>query len=74
MAHTARAGSRGPAPRPDLALAPDCPECYGWGTVVTPENRHELCPACQHPTIAPSPPLTSPQWPKDGGLPGVRRV
>lgn len=74
MAHTARPDSRSPAPRPDLALAQDCEQCNGWGTVVTPENRHELCPACQHPTSAPSPVVTFPQWPEGSGLPGVRRL
>lgn len=39
-----------PVPRPDLSLAQDCLHCNGWGTVVSPDGHHELCPACQHPT------------------------
>lgn len=35
------------APRADLARAAGCEVCRGWGTVVTDEGRHELCPACQ---------------------------
>ncbi|WP_432173072.1 hypothetical protein [Streptomyces sp. Tue6028] len=34
-------------PRADLARAADCEVCRGWGTVVTDDGRHELCPACQ---------------------------
>lgn len=37
-------------PHPDLSLAQDCGQCNEWGTVVTPDGHHELCPACQHPT------------------------
>ncbi|MGW7404099.1 hypothetical protein ACWGI9_10210 [Streptomyces sp. NPDC054833] len=37
----------GPAPRADLLLSRDCKECWGWGTVVTLDGRHELCPVCQ---------------------------
>lgn len=48
MAHRATA-AREPAPRPDLALARDCEVCGGWGTVVTAQGRHLLCPACQPP-------------------------
>ncbi|MFD6174798.1 hypothetical protein [Streptomyces coeruleorubidus] len=40
----------GLTPRPDLTLAHDCKLCHEWGTVVTPDRHHELCPACQHPT------------------------
>ena len=47
MAHTARPGPGTPVARPDLVLAQDCNKCIGWGSVVTPEGRHELCPACQ---------------------------
>jgi|tagenome__1003787_1003787.scaffolds.fasta_scaffold14967213_1 hypothetical protein len=39
-----------PAPRPDLSLAQNCGHCHEWGTVVTPDGHHELCPDCQHPT------------------------
>lgn len=35
------------APRADLARAAGCEVCLGWGTVVTDDGRHELCPACQ---------------------------
>jgi hypothetical protein len=35
------------APRADLARAAGCEVCRGWGTVVTDDGRHELCPACQ---------------------------
>ncbi|UFR00448.1 hypothetical protein KBP30_04295 [Streptomyces sp. Go40/10] len=34
-------------PRPDLALARDCEQCLGWGTVVTRDGNHELCHLCQ---------------------------
>ncbi|WKX15867.1 hypothetical protein [Streptomyces sp. NL15-2K] len=34
-------------PNPDLCLAQDCGHCHEWGTVVTPDGHHELCPACQ---------------------------
>ncbi|MEU3982140.1 hypothetical protein AB0F77_18890 [Streptomyces sp. NPDC026672] len=34
-------------PRPDLAPARDCEHCLGWGTVVTLDGLHELCPTCQ---------------------------
>ncbi|MFF5533576.1 hypothetical protein ACFY71_13980 [Streptomyces cinerochromogenes] len=34
-------------PRPDLALARDCEQCLGWGTVVTRDGDHELCHLCQ---------------------------
>jgi hypothetical protein len=46
MPHGARGAVR-PAPRPNVGLARSCEECLGWGTVVTDEGRHELCPACQ---------------------------
>ncbi|MFD3503082.1 hypothetical protein [Streptomyces sp. NPDC058678] len=39
-----------PVPRPVLSLAQDCGQCHEWGTVVTPDGHHELCPACQHHT------------------------
>ncbi|GAA2644266.1 hypothetical protein GCM10010307_48450 [Streptomyces vastus] len=58
MAHTARPDSRSPAP----ALARDCERCNGWGTVITPQARHELCAACQHPTQLP-PSAAPPQRP-----------
>ncbi|PZT70432.1 hypothetical protein DN402_09325 [Streptomyces sp. SW4] len=45
MAHGDHASST--APRADLARAAGCEVCRGWGTVVTDEGRHELCPACQ---------------------------
>ncbi|MGV9351574.1 hypothetical protein ACWDSD_44165 [Streptomyces spiralis] len=46
MAHRA---DRAPStvPRADLARAAGCEACRGWGTVVTDEGRHELCPDCQ---------------------------
>jgi hypothetical protein len=34
-------------PHPNLRLARDCEHCLGWGTVVTHDGRHELCPTCQ---------------------------
>lgn len=40
-------GAARAAPRPDVPLARDCEVCLGWGTVVTDQGRHELCPACQ---------------------------
>lgn len=56
MAHGAHPDSRATFPRADIALARDCEECRGWGTVITTEGHHELCPACQHPTNPPTPP------------------
>ncbi|MGW2954585.1 hypothetical protein [Streptomyces eurythermus] len=46
MAHGAHRSPLLP-PRPDLALARDCEQCLGWGTVVTRDGRHELCHSCQ---------------------------
>ena len=43
-----------PAPHPDMSLARGCAACHEWGTVVTPEGRHELCPTCQYPSLPPS--------------------
>lgn len=37
----------GNVPRADLARAEDCDGCRGWGTVVTDDGRHTLCPACR---------------------------
>jgi hypothetical protein len=36
-----------PAPHADPGLARDCDECRGWGTVITTQGHHELCPVCQ---------------------------
>ncbi len=36
-----------PTPRADVDLARECGACLGWGTVVTDQGRHELCPDCQ---------------------------
>ncbi|MEW2625051.1 hypothetical protein [Streptomyces sp. NPDC048106] len=47
-----------PPPHPDLGSARDCERCLGWGTVVTLDGQHELCPDCQ-----PAP------GPDSGGLP-----
>lgn len=60
MAHGAHPNAPVPAPRAVITLARDCRECRAWGTVVTPEGHHELCPACQYPdrtspTAAPAP-------------------
>ncbi|MET8784341.1 MULTISPECIES: hypothetical protein [unclassified Streptomyces] len=41
-----------PTPRADTALAADCAMCNGWGSVVTSQGLHELCPICQHETEA----------------------
>ncbi|OUD01237.1 hypothetical protein CA983_21305 [Streptomyces swartbergensis] len=60
MAHIPAPHSGSPTPRPDVALARGCERCNGWGTVVTPEGRHELCAACQQPTSAPPPAVTAP--------------
>ncbi|MEU9129544.1 hypothetical protein AB0D08_15795 [Kitasatospora sp. NPDC048540] len=38
-----------PAPHADIDQARHCADCRGWGTVITPDGRHELCPACQRP-------------------------
>lgn len=46
MAHGASPSPSLP-PHPDLALARDCEHCLGWGTVVTLDGSHELCPSCQ---------------------------
>ncbi|MFF0134544.1 hypothetical protein ACFYTG_54770 [Streptomyces mirabilis] len=34
-------------PRANTALAAGCELCYGWGSVITFQGRHELCQACQ---------------------------
>lgn len=39
-----------PASRVNTALARDCEECRGWGSVVN-DGRYELCPVCQ--TLSP---------------------
>ncbi|MFF9024603.1 hypothetical protein [Streptomyces eurythermus] len=46
MAHGAHRSPLLP-PHPDLALARDCEQCLGWGTVVTRDGHHELCHTCQ---------------------------
>ncbi|WP_431946810.1 hypothetical protein [Actinacidiphila sp. bgisy167] len=46
MTRGAEATTR-PTPRADVDLARDCGACLGWGTVVTNNGRHELCPDCQ---------------------------
>lgn len=43
---TTGAHPNAPAPRANIALARDCNECRGWGSVVN-DGRHELCPVCQ---------------------------
>ncbi|MFD8079830.1 hypothetical protein ACFV3E_45410 [Streptomyces sp. NPDC059718] len=37
------------APHADPILARDCANCLGWGTVITTQDSHELCPHCQPP-------------------------
>ncbi|MER6434329.1 STAS domain-containing protein [Streptomyces sp900105245] len=37
----------GTVPRADLARAAHCEVCRGWGTIITEDWRHELCPVCQ---------------------------
>ncbi|MGZ0202729.1 hypothetical protein ACNFR7_21405 [Streptomyces sp. RM1] len=51
MVHGPRPGQF-PPPHPDLDLARDCERCLGWGTVVTRDGEHELCPGCQPHTAA----------------------
>jgi hypothetical protein len=46
MAHEANP-SPVPAPRANPALARDCTDCLGWGTLITREGVHQLCPNCQ---------------------------
>lgn len=53
MVHGAEPPIADPAPHADTGLARDCDECRGWGTVVTDQGHHELCPACQ--PVAPWP-------------------
>ncbi|MFM9707863.1 hypothetical protein [Streptomyces galilaeus] len=50
MAHAIPPLPPAPALRPDLSLAQDCRHCHEWGTVVTPDGHHALCPACQDST------------------------
>lgn len=47
MAHAAHSNASTSAPRPNVAAARGCHECREWGTIVTPEGGHKLCPACQ---------------------------
>ncbi|MBZ9643422.1 hypothetical protein [Streptomyces sp. PSKA30] len=42
-------------PRADLARAAGGEVCRGWGTVITDDWRHELCPACQSAERRPEP-------------------
>ncbi|WP_371501747.1 hypothetical protein OG871_32760 [Kitasatospora sp. NBC_00374] len=48
-AHGAHPFAPVPAPRANVTLARNCRECRSWGTVITEQGRHELCPACQLP-------------------------
>lgn len=41
-----------PTVRANIDRARGCEECRSWGTVITPEGRHELCPRCQRPDQA----------------------
>ncbi|WP_445282659.1 hypothetical protein [Streptomyces sp. DSM 118148] len=50
-------------PRADLARAAGCEVCRGWGTIVTDEGRHELCPDCQS-GQRPAEPVTHPPGPR----------
>lgn len=34
-------------PHANAALAADCDQCHGWGTLITRHGRLELCPTCQ---------------------------
>jgi hypothetical protein len=34
-------------PQADPVLARDCDVCRGWGTVITTQGHHEVCPQCQ---------------------------
>ncbi|MFD6171132.1 hypothetical protein [Streptomyces coeruleorubidus] len=68
MAHKTPAIPPAPSPRPDLTLAQDCKLCHEWGTVVTLDCHHELCPACQHPTSED----IDPQSPEDSVDPRVQ--
>jgi hypothetical protein len=43
---TTGAHPNAPAPLVNIALARDCDECRGWGSVVK-NGRYELCPVCQ---------------------------
>jgi len=36
-----------PTPRANVELARECGACFGWGTVITDQGRHELCGDCQ---------------------------
>jgi hypothetical protein len=45
MVHGADPADRAPHANPELAR--DCDECRGWGTVITAQGHHELCPSCQ---------------------------
>jgi hypothetical protein len=47
MVHRAEPHAPDPVLRADPGLARDCEECRGWGTVVTEQGHHELCPVCQ---------------------------
>lgn len=41
------APAREPTLRADSSRSKDCTECRGWGTVVTDDGCHQLCPVCQ---------------------------
>lgn len=46
MARSGESASR-PVPQADPVLARGCDVCRGWGTVITTQGHHELCPQCQ---------------------------
>jgi hypothetical protein len=46
MACSGKFASR-PVPRADPVLARGCTVCRGWGSVITDQGHHELCPECQ---------------------------
>ncbi|MYX33398.1 MULTISPECIES: hypothetical protein [unclassified Streptomyces] len=54
-------GITSPTPRADVELARECRPCLGWGTVVTDEGRHELCPDCQDDRIDRIDRITAPE-------------
>jgi hypothetical protein len=46
MARKGKSASR-PSPHADPVRARGCDVCRGWGSVITDQGHHELCPQCQ---------------------------
>lgn len=59
IAGSGKSASR-PVPQADPVLARGCDACLGWGTVITAQGHHELCPQCQTGTDTKTPGARTP--------------